>query len=309
MLLGAMAGGAVLLTAPVLFQGGGGASGAPSANGLRTVRPGKLTVASIGEMPLFAVRDGVPIGVEAEMMRRICKRLDLELVLDVMEWSACLASVPSGRADCVGGNMAWTDKRAASMLITDAVYYSAIFAMMRQDQPFHESIAISDLAGHSVGTVSGFSYVPDLRRVPGTREVKLYDTTDATVRDVIAGRLDFAFLDAPIIDYMIQQNSGWGLKQVPLAANRSYPILGEKQHTVWGLGGQNFALFDAVNQGIAWLKRTGQTQEILREYGLTNPAYLEAPTTNIRLGFDRDERGAVIGRFAHAATDRARPFD
>lgn len=308
-MLAAIGGATVAASMPALFRGCFNAEAEiQPTDTLRTVRPGYFTVACIGEMPLFGLRDGEPMGTEAEMMSRIVGRLGLKLHMSVMEWAACLASVPAGRSDCVAGNMAWTAKRATAMLITDAVYYTAVFAVMTQEKPFHDKIRISDLAGHSIGTVSGFSFVPDLFAVPGAKEVKLYDTTDAAVRDVIARRLDFAFLDAPIIDYMIQQNSAWGLKQVPLAPNGAFPILGQPQHTSWGMNPRNTLLFDAVNQGIAWLWRTGQIPEILQKYGLTNPAYLQKPLVNLRLGVDRDDRGHVIGPFGHPTADSSGKF-
>jgi polar amino acid transport system substrate-binding protein len=34
------------------------------------------------------------------------------------------------------------------------------------------------MKGHSVGTVTGFTLVPELKSVPGIGEVKLYDTSD-----------------------------------------------------------------------------------------------------------------------------------
>jgi polar amino acid transport system substrate-binding protein len=307
--LAAIAGVTVAASMPALFRGyfTNRASTKPAGT-LQTVRPGYFTVACIGEMPLFGLRDGQPVGTEAEMMRRIVERLGLKLNINIMEWSACLASVPSGRSDCVGGNMAWTEKRTSAMLMTDAIYYTAVFAVMTKDKPFHDKIRISDLTGYRIGTVSGFSFVADLFAVPGAKEVKLYDTTDAAVRDIIARRLDFAFLDAPIIDYMIQQNSAWSLKQVPLAPNGAFHVLGQPQHTLWGMNPGNTPLFDAVNAGIGWLWRTGQIMKILKQYGLTNPAYLQKPLVNLRLGVDRDDQGRVIGPFAHPTADFSSKF-
>ncbi len=58
--------------------------------------------------------------------------------------------------------------------------------------------------------------MPEIKKVPGTSDVKLYDNSDGCVRDVVAGRLDFALLDGPLVDYLILKNANWGLKQVPL---------------------------------------------------------------------------------------------
>ena len=55
--------------------------------------------------------------------------------------------------------------------------------------------------------------------------MKLYDNSDGCVRDVVAGRLDFAMLDAPTVDYMILQEPGLGLKQVPMVQDEAFPQL------------------------------------------------------------------------------------
>lgn len=294
--------GAAVLAAPAILRG------KAYASELKTAEAGYITMATTGDMPMVAIRDGKVIGTDAAMLERIADRLGMKVKAETMEWSACLASVPAGRADWVGGNTAWTDKRSKAMLLTDEVYYTGSYAAMKKDKPFTDTITIADLAGHSVGTGSGFSMVPDLRKVPGTTEVKLYDTIDAAIRDVAAGRLDFAFVDAPIVDYMIQQNADWGLKQVLLTPDSNYPVIGGTQHSIWGMNGTNTDLFDAVNQGIAWLWRTGQIAEILKSYGLTGQGYVTKTATSPRIGVDRDDVGKVIGPFAHQTKDFSKFF-
>ena len=156
-----------------------------------------------------------------------------------MEWSATIESVKTGRTDIMLGNMGWTPTRAQVMCITDAIYYAGTFVTMKKDQPFATDVGIDDMKGRSIGTVTGFTIVPEMKKVPGTTEVKLYDTTDACIRDVSAGRLDFAILDAPSVDYMILQNAGLGLKQIPIRPDASFPQLTSKQHTVMGMNMAN----------------------------------------------------------------------
>lgn len=295
--LGAL--GAATLAAPTLLGRRAFAAGPE----LRTAEPGVLTMATTGDMPMVAIREGNVIGADADALALIAERLGLKIKADVMEWSACLASVPAGRADWVGGNTAWTEQRSKAMLLTDELYFTGIYVAMKKEMAFDKAITIADFAGHSVGTGTGFSFVPDLRKVPGTTEVKLYDTIDAAIRDVVAGRLDFAIVDAPIVDYMILQNPSWELKQVLLTPDANYPVIGSTQLSIWGMNPTNTDLFDAVNQGVAWLWRTNQIGPILAKYGLANPSYLEKVAKSPRIGVDRDEKGNVTGPFAHKAKD------
>jgi ABC-type amino acid transport substrate-binding protein len=269
----------------------------------KTVEPGMLTLANSNEMPMIAMEDGKLIGSDAEIIATIAKKIGLGVKSAQMEWSATVQSVKSGRADVMLGNMGWTPARAQALLITDAIYYAGTFVCMKQDKPFTTSISVNDVKGRSIGTVSGFTIVPEMKKLPGVGEVKLYDNSDGCIRDVVAGRLDFAVLDGPLVDYLILKNPNWNLKQVPIVADPAFPQLTSKQHTVMGMNQENFDLFDAVNAGVKWMWQTKQNAELMRKYGIGNPDYLVAPEKSPRIGVDRDAAGNVIGPGAHKTKD------
>ena len=193
------------------------------------------------------------------------------------------------------GNMGWTPTRAQALLITDAIYYGGAFAAVKRDKAVPDAITVADMKGRSIGTVTGFTIVPEMKRVPGVTEVKLYDNSDGAVRDVTAGRLDFALLDGPLMDYMILQNPAWGLKTVALKRDDAFPQLTSKQHTVMGMNQENHDLFDAVNAGVKWLWATKTNAALMQKYGITNPDYLEPPEPNPRIGVDRTANGGLTG--------------
>jgi polar amino acid transport system substrate-binding protein len=274
-----------------------------AAPSFKTVEPGVLTLANSNEMPMIAMEDGKLIGSDAEIIATIAKKLGLGVKSAQMEWSATVQSVKSGRADVMLGNMGWTPARSQALLITDAIYYAGTFVCMKKDQPFTTSISVNDVKGRSIGTVTGFTIVPEMKKLPGVGEVKLYDNSDGCVRDVVAGRLDFAVLDGPLVDYLILKNPNWNLKQVPIVADPAFPQLTSKQHTVMGMNQENFDLFDAVNAGVKWIWQTKQNAELMRKYGISNPDYLVPPEKNPRIGVDRDASGDVVGPGAHKTKD------
>ena len=276
--------------------------GLGAAPNLKTVSPGVLTVAMNGDMPMTSIKDGKLIGTDGEMIVLIAQKLGLEVKPALMEWSATVESVRTGRTDIMLGNMGWTPTRAKVLAITDAIYYAGTFGTMKRDNPLAK-LAIGDMKGHSIGTVTGFTIVPEMKKVPGTTDVKLYDTSDACIRDVVAGRLDFAMLDPPTVDYMILQNPNWGLKQIPVVHDDAFPQLTSKQHTVMGMSQDNHDLFDAVNAGVKWMWATKQNATLMQKYGIGNPDYLVAPEPNPRIGVDRDAAGNVIGPGAHTPKD------
>jgi polar amino acid transport system substrate-binding protein len=282
--------------------------GAVAAPAFKTVEPGVITIANSNEMPMIAMQDGKLIGSDAEIIATIAKKMGLGVKSAQMEWSATVQSVKSGRADIMLGNMGWTPARAQALLITDAIYYAGTFVCMKQDKPFTTSFSVNDVKGHSIGTVNGFTIVPEMKKLPGVGEVKLYDNSDGCVRDVVAGRLDFAVLDGPLVDYLILKNPNWNLKQVPITPDPAFPQLTSKQHTVMGMNQENFDLFDAVNAGVKWMWQTKQNAALMQKYGISNPDYLVLPEKNPRVGVDRDAADNVIGPGAHPAKDFASLF-
>jgi ABC-type amino acid transport substrate-binding protein len=225
-----------------------------------------------------------------------------------MGFPGVIEAVQSGRADWFGGNFAWTPVRSKILQLTDAVFYTGAYVIMRADEPLTDKVTVADLNGRSIGTGTGFSVVPDMKKVPGATEVKLYDGIDPCLRDVIAKRLDFAVLDAPIVDYIILQNPDFKLKQLPMAFDPEFPTLTSKFSAIWGIDPSNPELFDAINQGLRWLHKSGQVGPILAEYGITNPDYLVPMPENPRLGVDRDESGKIIGKFEHDERDFSAAF-
>ena len=276
---------------------------AVAAPPFKTVEPGLMTIANSNEMPTIAMEDGKLIGSDAEIIAAIAKKMGLGVKSAPMEWSATVQSAQSGRADIVLGNMAWTPARAEMLLITDAIYYGAGGVSMKKDKPFTTRMSVNNVKGFSIGTVTGYSIVPEMKRLPSVSDAKLYDNFDSCMRDLVAGRLDFALFDPLRVDYMIIRNPSWNLKMVPFAADPGFPQLTSKQQTVMGMNQENFDLFDAVNAGVRWIWQTRQNAAMLQKYGMSRPDYLIPSEKNPRVGVDRDAVGNLIGAAAHQTKD------
>lgn len=275
---------------------------------LKPVSPGVLTIAMDGDMPRTGVKDGAIIGADGEMISFIAKRLGLTPKPALMDWASTIESVRTGRADLVLGNMGWTPARAQVVALTDPLYYTGHYVLTRAAMPVGAGVSIEQFKGRTVGTLTGVTIVPELKRIPGTTDVKLYDTSDACISDIRAGRLDFAFLDGPIVGYMMAQNTSWNLKLVPITPFPGFAVLGTKQYSVIGMNGDNPDLFDAVNAGVQWFWHAHAAGKVLSKYGMSSPAYLVPPSINPRLNIDRDAAGQVIGKWAHATKDFAPAF-
>jgi len=271
----------------------------------KTIEPGVLTVAIAGDMPMTSAKDGQLLGTDGEIITAIAERLGLKTKPALMEWTATIEAVKSGRADLMLGNMGWTKARSEVVAITDPIYFITRFLLQKHGRNID---SVESLKGLKFGTINGFTPIPDMRRIPGLGELKLYDTSDACLRDVLVGRLDAAVLDGPTIDYILQRNAAWGLTQVGMKFNPDYPLLTGRNQAVMGLNRDNCDLFHAVNQGIAWAWKRGINKAALEKYGLSNTMYLTLVEKHQRIGVDRDEQNNVIGAMQACHKDHSALF-
>ena len=120
--------------------------------------------------------------------------------------------------------------------------------------------------------------------------MKLYDTTDAALRDVLVGRADMAILDPPLIEYAIGQNPDWDIHQLPLTPEPDkYPILSTKYNIIFGINPELTELHAAVNEEIAKIWADCANVESMKNFGMGDPSWFTPPDPNPRIGVDRPE--------------------
>lgn len=263
-------------------------SAAPAAEDLELVQPGELHVALNGDMPGTGLTDdGKLKGLDGEIMSWVAGQLGLEVKPQMMEWASEIESVKSGRVDAMHGMMAWTKPREKVLNISDPIYYVSPVITQPEGQNWN---TVEDLKGSTFGTITGFALIPDLKRIPGL-DLKLYDTTDAAIRDLMAGRVDAIFADPPLIHWAIKQNPDWPIHYTPIKEyHPDYPVLTGRYGVVFGLNPEADNLVEAVNAQIAKLWESCKNWEIAKKYDMAQRNWFTPPDTeSARIGIDRPE--------------------
>ncbi|MBZ9742227.1 MULTISPECIES: substrate-binding periplasmic protein [unclassified Mesorhizobium] len=258
---------------------------AASAADFKTVEPGVLAVAITGDMPGLVERGGKLVGYDGEILQIAADHLGLKVKAVPTEWSGAIAAVQSGRVDIIGGNVAWTPERAKALALTDPTGYFQNGVTQKSTSQWH---TLKDLENRKVGSMTGFSFLPELRKIPGL-ELSLYDSSDAALRDLMNGRVEAVVGDPPVINYGISQNPGWGLANLPFTDNNpDFPLLTSVgRQYVFGLSKENQALADAISREIDKLWQSCDVRKIGAKYGVTGDAeYMPSPD-NFRVGADR----------------------
>lgn len=254
------------------------------AQKVETIEKGLLTIAFTGDMPGTGYQDGKMVGYDGEILQRISEAAQLKVKPALMEWSGTIASVQSKRVDVMAGTMGWTEQRSKIMALSDPIHYfkNGITQLDRNNWS-----SLKDLEGKKVGTITGFSFIPEMRKIKGL-QVALYDTSDAAVRDLLAGRIDAVIGDPPVMQYAISRNPQWKLKFNAFTDNSpEFPLLTGLGQVVFGLSKDNPELVKAVNAEIARMWQTCELRNIGKTYGLVQDVWFVPIGRNTRAGVDR----------------------
>lgn len=254
------------------------------AQPVETVEKGLLTIAFPGDMPGTGYQDGKMVGYDGEILQRISEASQLKVKPALMEWSGTIASVQSKRVDVMAGTMGWTEQRSKIMALSDPIHYFKNGITQLDKNNWSN---LKDLEGKKVGTITGFSFIPEMRKIKGL-QVALYDTSDAAVRDLLAGRIDAVIGDPPVMQYAISRNPQWKLKFNAFTDNSpEFPLLTGLGQVVFGLNKDNPELVKAVNAEIAKLWQTCEMRKIGKTYGLVQDVWFVPAGQNSRAGVDR----------------------
>ena len=263
-------------------------AGNVSAGDLELVEPGTLIVAFNGDMPGTGWQDGRLVGLDGELMHWMVDQLGLKVKPALMEWSAEIASVKARRVDIMHGMMGWNHHRIKVINISDPIYYGGANITQKKGQNWD---SIKDLEGKRVATITGFGWIDEIKSIPGLK-LSLYDTSDAAIRDLLAGRIDALFADPPLVQYAISKNPKWNLHALAVKEQDvpEYPLLTSKYNVVFGMSQKAPNLLKAVNEKIAEMWKTCQNRKIAAKYGLGDDSWF-TPGKNLRVGegvdFDR----------------------
>jgi polar amino acid transport system substrate-binding protein len=258
------------------------------ASDLELVKPGTLVVAFNGDMPGTGWQNGRLVGVDGELMHWMADELGLKVEPALMEWSAEIASVKARRVDIMHGMMGWNSHRIKVINISDPIYYGGANITQKKEQNWS---SIKDLEGKRVATITGFGWIDEIKKIPGLK-LSLYDTSDAAIRDLLAGRIDALFADPPLVQYAISKNPQWKLHALPIKEkdDPEWPLLSSKYNVVFGLSQDAPNLLKAVNAKIAEMWETCLNRKIAEKYGLGDDSWF-TPGKNLRVGegpdFDR----------------------
>lgn len=181
------------------------------ANSLqRVIDSGEFTVVGSGGYRPFNYIDenGDVIGFDVDTGKEIAERLGVELNYVTSDWDGLVEGLKAGRYDGILGSMAITEDRLLEVDFSIPYYYSGAQLTVLKDSGLTDP---SEMDGKTIAVATGTTFVDDAEELGA--EVKTYLDDNATIMELLSGRVDGAITDRLVaVEAMNSINGGENLQ-------------------------------------------------------------------------------------------------
>jgi polar amino acid transport system substrate-binding protein len=232
-----------------------------------TIHKGVLTVSSYS-YPMATIVQGSDLGgVEGALLHKVASMECLQFKLLSQAGPGVIPAVQSGRADLAAGDWYRTKDRAKVLNLSAPIYLDKIVFVSRGGAVR----TVQDLIGKRVGSTEGNLFNADVSKLLGGH-FHTYQTTLDAYQDLTNGRLDAVIDGAAGATNSLKKIGNPDLK---IAAPPPDPRVGATTspgQAGWPVGKHNDALVKALDDDIANLRRTGEVNRLLTQYGFPKGA-------------------------------------
>ena len=114
---------------------------------------GKLVIATSPDFPPFENLEGTEVvGIEIDVMKRVCEELGVELVIEQMDFDSVLVGIQAAKYDCAVSGITRDADREKNMLFTTPYYIAAQCIVVKSGSSITSA---ADLAGKKISVQTG----------------------------------------------------------------------------------------------------------------------------------------------------------
>lgn len=185
-----------------------------TACGEKEAERSKLIMVTNATFPPYEFYQGSRIvGIDADMVREIAKRNDLELVIEDMAFDSVIAAVQTGKADVAASGITVTEDRKKQIDFTTSYVKADQVIIMRKGD------AISgpeDLKGKRIGVQHGTT--GDMYVTSNIQEPERFQDGALAVASLVTGKIHAVVLDSAPAEEHVARNKGICILPTPLVS-------------------------------------------------------------------------------------------
>ncbi len=172
--------------------------------GEKEAERGKLIMVTNATFPPYEFYQGSRIvGIDADMVREIAKRNDLELVIEDMAFDSVIAAVQTGKADVAASGITVTEDRKKQIDFTTSYVKADQVIIMREGAPI---TGPQDLKGKRIGVQHGTT--GDMYVTEKIQEPERFQDGALAVASLVTGKIDAVVLDSAPAEEHVARNKG-----------------------------------------------------------------------------------------------------
>ncbi|MBT2523084.1 ABC transporter substrate-binding protein [Arthrobacter sp. ISL-28] len=233
------------------------------AHTFSTINKGVLTV-GLTEIPPFSyTKDGKPTGVDVDIASDFAKANCLNVKYEPVAYSSAVPSVQNNRIDLTIGDWYRTKARSEVVNLSAPLYLDELGVISTDG-----ITSIQQLKGKKVGTIDGYLWVEDLRKLLGA-DLKVYPSSVELKQDVEVGRVDVGIDAYGTALYNFKDSK---FKVTTVTPDPAVTATVEPAQTTLPYGKNNTELGKALDETISELHSSGRIVEILKNHGLPDSA-------------------------------------
>ena len=240
----------ILLAAMVLF-----AAASAQARTLDEIKKdGKIVMATEGAFPPFNLFKGPTLtGFEVDIGEALAKKLGVKVEWRALSFDALLAGLRQDRWDLVIASFGITPERSRAVTFTDPHYCSGGIVVAKDP-----SIRTAkDLVGKVVAVQTGSTYLENVQKLQGVKEVKNFPKDTDARSALVNGRVDAWVTDKFVAKAALETDPGAGLKAGDFVFVERIASAVKKGNT---------SLQEAVNKALAELMADGTYAAISKKW-------------------------------------------
>jgi len=205
-------------------------------------------------------------GLDADIIRFACKMLKIPKIdVQTVTFDGLIPGTLAGRFDIVADSIHYTAKRSQVVTFCFPTYYYAEGLVVPKGNPkkLHQ---LTDLKGHTVGSLLGTNYAEWLQGIPGVT-FQGYKDWQEILPDLAAGRTDAALYDQPVVAAQMKEHPQWQIELVSDYEPRTFK--NPNGYSRYAFRPADIQLVTGLSWAFEWMQYNGEMKKILEKWGLT----------------------------------------
>jgi len=188
------------------------------------------------------------VGFDIDVAKEVAKRLDVELTLQPISWTAKEQELNSYNIDCIWNGMSVNEERQKAMCLSLPYLENNMSFVVKSDSNINE---LNDLKGKTIGVQSGSTaeeILTESEIYKDLKEVVSYTENITAFMDMETNQIECVFLDNVVANYYITSN------------NKQYKVLSEglqDEEYAIGFRKQDKELCNKINEILLEMKEDG----------------------------------------------------